>query len=342
MLISNVHSLSDGSPALKFAKPYLVIRAFSFLPGMLSMISFSAFRGVMDTITPVKVSAFSNLLNAILDPILMFTLALGVSGAAYATLAAELLSCAAFLTILRKRKLIKMRKIFKIPSWEKLKPLLTGGAALQLRNLALQVTFLMVTRVTQSVDDTGVAAAAHALAIQTFQVGGVVLLGLSTAAQTLVPNQMVEKIDPATGRTVGGKKAAKAVVSRLMNWGLVMGSILGAFQLMILPYLHMATPMLEVREAARLPSILASIYQIINGLVFIGEGVMVGTGNFLTLSLSTIVATVGCLCALNTLPSRYGLGGVWMSFGVFNILRLMGVWLHQSRTGPLAKRNIDK
>jgi Na+-driven multidrug efflux pump len=220
--------------------------------------------------------------------------------------------------------------------------LLKGGAALQLRNFALNLTFLAVTRVTQSIDETGVAAAAHALAIQTFQVGGIVLLALSTVAQTVVPNEMVERYDAKTDRTVGGLHAAKAVVNRLMSWGFVLGTALGLFQLAVLPVLHKATPMLEVRQMARLPSLLASIYQVFNGMVFIGEGVMLGCGNFMQLSISTLIATIGCLGALHTLPQRFGLAGVWLSFGVFNTLRLIGVYLHQTRLGPLASRNLYK
>ena len=33
---------------------------------------------------------------------------------------------------------------------------------------------------------------------------------------------------------------------------------------------------------------------------------------------------------------------VWMGFGVFNSMRLLGVWFHYSRNGPLATRNMMK
>merc|ERR1711862_626464 len=87
---------------------------------------------------------------------------------------------------------IRWSKIFSIPSWSKLGPLLKGGSALFLRNMALNATFLMVTRVTQSIDQTGVAAAAHAMAVQVFYVGGSVLLAMSTVAQTLIPNVLLK------------------------------------------------------------------------------------------------------------------------------------------------------
>eukprot|EP00980_Cylindrotheca_fusiformis_P006608 scaffold1390_cov138-Cylindrotheca_fusiformis.AAC.11 len=291
----------------------------------------------MDTKTPVKISSFANIFNAVLDPILIFTLAMGVPGAALATLAAEIISAAVYMTLLRKRQLIRWRKLVKPPSWKSLEPLVKGGLALQLRNLALNLTFIAVTRVTQGIDKTGVAAAAHAMAIQTFQIGGVVLLALSTVAQTIVPNAMVERYDEDTKETIGGRDYAKATVNRLMSWGFILGCFLGSAQLLLLPAIRKASPIKEVRDAAMLPAVIASVLQIINGLVFIGEGVMIGTGSFLQLSLNTVVATSGCLWALKIFPPKLGLRGVWIGFVVFNFLRLVGVWVHQTR-GPLSRR----
>lgn len=284
---------------------------------MITVIGFSAFRGTLDTATPLKITLTSNAFNGVLDPLLMFTFAMGVTGAALATLSAEVISAACFAGLMLRRKLFRWSKIFSLPSWTKLKPLLKGGAALQLRNVALNLTFLGVTRVVQSLDDTGVAAAAHALAIQTFQVGGIVLLALSVVAQTMVPNELVEKVDATTGKRCGGKEDAKAVVNRLMSWGFILGGILGALQLLLLPLLQKSSPLVEVRQAAVMPSVLASVYQLMNGLVFIGEGVMVGCGNFMQLSLTTFVASIGALISLNTLPNAFGLTGVWMSFGIW-------------------------
>lgn len=302
----------------------------------------SSRQGILETKTPVKVSFFANIFNAVLDPILIFSLAMGVPGAALATLAAEVISAAFYIYLLRKRDLIRWRRLIRPPSWKSLEPLLKGGAALQLRNLSLNLTFLAVARVTQSIDQTGVAAAAHAMAIQTFQIGGIVLLALSTVAQTVVPNAMVERYDEQTQRNIGGLEYAKSTVNRLMSWGFILGCILGSFQIALLPAIRKATPLQEVRDAAKIPAILASVLQIINGLVFIGEGVMIGTGSFMQLSLSTLAATIGCLWALRVFPPMVGLTGVWLGFGVFNFIRLVGVWIHQRRNGPLARRKMDK
>lgn len=195
--------------------------------------------------------------------------------AALATLAAEFISAGVYLYILRKRKMIRFGKIFQIPQWARLEPLLRGGAALQLRTVALNVAFLAVARVTQTIDDTGVAAAAHAMAIQVFQVGGIVLLALSTVAQIIVPNDLVERYDVKLAKRVGGWNYARASVNRLMAWGGLLGIALGSLQLLLLPLIQQSTPLKEVSDAALIPAIFASGLQLMNSLVFIGEGVMV-------------------------------------------------------------------
>ena len=72
------------------------------------------------------------------------------------------------------------------------------------------------------------------------------------------------------------------------------------------------------------------------------EGVMIGTGNFWQLSVNTFLATLGTLWALRTFPSVYGLTGIWMSFGVFNTIRLLGVIKHQLYTSPIARSQFVK
>jgi Na+-driven multidrug efflux pump len=153
---------------------------------------------------------------------------------------------------------------------------------------------------------------------------------------------MVQRYDKKLRRKIGGKLFATSTANRLMTWGLLLGIALGSLQILLLPIIQQSTPLQAVRDAAMTPSILASVYQIINGMVFIGEGVMIGSGSFLQLSLSTVIATAGCLWALKVFPPIYGLAGVWMGFGVFNVLRLGGVFLHQRVNGPFAPRNLKE
>ncbi|KAL7574565.1 hypothetical protein ACA910_015915 [Epithemia clementina (nom. ined.)] len=334
--------LKQGVPAMEYAMPYLSVRAFAFIPSLISLVGFAAFRGVQDTLTPVKISLSANVINVILDPILIFWASMGVKGAAIATLIAEVISAIIYLIVLRKREMISFSKLFRSPAWKKLGNLLKGGSALQLRNVALNVSLIAVQRVAQRIDTTGVAAAAHSMAIQVFRLGGIVLLALSTVAQTVIPNDLVQVYDQKQKRMIGGIENAKNTAHRLLSWGIILGVALGLVQLLALPLIQKSTPLQEVRDAAKIPGILASVFQSINGLVFIGEGIMVGTESFFMLSLHTIAATAGCLGALRLFADRYGVAGVWMGLGVFNIIRLIGVSLHLRVYGPLSPKKTKK
>jgi MATE family multidrug resistance protein len=331
-----------GAPALKIAKPYLRIRSLSFLPMLTSFVGFSAFRGTLDVKTSVMIAYSCNMLTVLLDPLLIHGLGFGVKGAALATFSAEIVSAITYLVLMRKRDLIRWSKILKLPSFTSLIPLLKGGMALQLRSFALNITFLMVARVIQSMDDTGVAAAANAMATQTFQLGGIVLGALSMVAQTVVPNAMVERYDDEQGKMVGGVNYARTTVNRLMIWGLCIGVGVGALQLLLLPTIMKSSPLQEVRDAARVPALIASWFQGINGLVFVGEGVMMGTGSFMQLGLNTAVGTLGYLASLKIFPQRFGLTGVWIGLVAFTLIRLIGVFIHLFVNGPLTQHNVHK
>jgi len=121
-----------------------------------------------------------------------------------------------------------------------------------------------------------------------------------------------------------------------------LGSLLGAAQMLVLPFINVFSPLKEVQEAARIPSVVASVLQIINGCVFIGEGIMQGCGDFLPLAVNNVVAAGGTLVALRVLVAKFGLNGVWYSFGVFNGIRLLGVVVHQVFFSKLSKRVLKR
>lgn len=328
--------LPAGSSAYLHAEPYIKYRAVSFIPSLLSTIAFATFRGRLDTVTPLKISLFTQMLNVILDPVLVFRAGLGVAGAAAATAVAECTSGVIYLQRLIAGGLLDLRALIKPPSFTSIKPLLVGGLAVQLRALALNAAFISVTRTTQALDTTGTLAAAHAITLQLWQLGGVFLFGLSGVASILVPSELGKT------STLESRLRARNVAKRMLSWGVIVGCLLGGLQIAALPLLKTFSPLEEVQQAARVPSIIGASLQTINGLVFVGEGIMQGTGSFLRLALSNGLATLGMLSAMSVLaqPTSFGLNGVWASFSVFNAIRLAAVLLYFFRDGPLAPRNL--
>ena len=151
--------LAKDAPAMQYAVPYLRFRALSMIPALISATGFSAYRGLLNTVTPLKVSLTTNLVNLIADPLLIS--GFGVGGAAIATAGAEGLSGLIYIRLLIRRKLAQVSRMFTPPSWSSLKPLIQGGAAMLLFQLTLNVAFLTAARRVQAMDPTGISAAAY-------------------------------------------------------------------------------------------------------------------------------------------------------------------------------------
>lgn len=71
------------------AEQFLTLRAFGAPPIVVALAAQGTFRGFKDTNTPLFAVGVGNLLNAILDPILIFLCGLGVGGAAMSTVISE-------------------------------------------------------------------------------------------------------------------------------------------------------------------------------------------------------------------------------------------------------------
>lgn len=70
---------------------------------LLMIVFQSAFRAVEDMHTPFAVVAASGLLNAVLDPLMIYTLGWGIAGAAWATSASQIFGAAAFAVLIHRK-----------------------------------------------------------------------------------------------------------------------------------------------------------------------------------------------------------------------------------------------
>jgi len=322
--------LAKDSPSMVYAVPYLRFRALSMIPALLSATGFAAYRGMLDTVTPLKVSLLTNLSNLIADPMLIFglpiTRGLGVSGAAIATAGAETLSGIVYLRLLLKNKLVRFSKLLRPPAWSRLKPLIQGGAAIFARNLTLNAAFLAAARRAQSMDSTGVMAAAYGIVMQIYSVGVVCHLGIQSTAAALV----------SATRASDGDDAARSIADRTFVWGSIVGVVLGITQVLALPVLvPLFSTIPEVQEAVKVPALISSCIHIMNGPLFAGEGVMLGLGTFKALAVSTAMGT-GIMVLSLLSPLGKQLNGILLSLATFNLFQALAMVFHYLKLGPLA------
>ncbi|KAL7475837.1 hypothetical protein ACHAW6_001737 [Cyclotella cf. meneghiniana] len=332
-------SAVGGLGVMDYAVPYLRWRALGMIPALFSATGFAAYRGLLNTVTPLKVSLVTNLMNFVLDPIFIFggmgmTVGgnvwggLGAAGAAAATSFSELTSSIIYMRLLLRRKLIQWSKLFRPPSLSSILPLIKGGAAMLLRQATLNVAFVSAARRAQVMDPTGVSAAAYGITMQIYSLGVVAHLGVQGTAAALVPSS----------RAVGGEDAAREVADRIFVWGSILGAILALVQWFALPVVTpLFSPLDEVRQAVKGPAAISSFIHLVNGLVFAGEGTMLGLGSFRDLAIITgigVAVMISCLAS----PLGNSLNGVLLSLAAFNFVQGLAVTLHHLRVSPLRRR----
>jgi MATE family multidrug resistance protein len=322
--------LKADSPTRAFALPYLTMRGITFLPALLSTIGYAVFRGSHDVITPLKISLFSNVLNVLLDPFLIFSAGMGITGAAAASCVSELLSFGYYMKELRKRRFLEFSHFFRIPSMKSLFPLLFHGVSIQMKAVAINTALLAVTRAAQRLDTTGTSAAAHTIAIQLFTLGSIPSLAMSTVASILIPHELAKARKGDTSF-----ESVRNMASRLLIWGGLIGFGLALLQLAALPLIGYFSPLPQVQSAAAIPCMIGALLQFLNCFAWTGEGIQQGTEGFFSIAVASIAGAMGMLVSLkyagDSLPK------IWMSFVILALARIVGVVNHHFFSGPLVK-----
>lgn len=318
-----------GAPAAEFADSYLRLRSISMVPALISALGFAAYRGLLDTVTPLKVSIASNLVNLVLDPILIFSCGLGVAGAAVATAFAEICSAACYVVLLARLKLLRIRRLVaNPPSLGALAAILGGGVTMLARQALLNLSFVLSTRRAQAIDPSGVSAAAYGIVMNIYSLGIVLQIAVQGTAAALVP---------AT-RAKEGDRAAARVADRIFSFGIVVSVFLAFAQTVAMPFIApIFSTVPAVRDAIAAPARIAALVQLTNGVIFAGEGAMIGLGAYKALATVTGIG-VAVMAAVLTTPVTKRLDGILLSILAFHIVQAIGVLFHHLRISPLRPR----
>jgi len=209
-----------------------------------------------------------------------------------------------------------------------------------LRQLSLNIGFLVATRRAQVLDASGVSGAAYGITMQIYSVGIIALVGMQNAAAALVPSfRNAKDVADPLERDENARNAA----DRLLGWSTLVGLGLGIGQLALLPVLvPLFSTLPEVREAVQMPSLIAALIHVVNGPVLAGEGILMGVGAYKELALITmgyIATMIGCL---SWTPLGQRLDGIMWSILLSSMVQQVGVVGHYLKFGPLALRKRRK
>lgn len=302
---------------------YLRIRSVGITFVLLGFVGHGGFRGVSDTRTPLLVVVVANLLNGALDVVLVFGLGFGLAGVAWATVAAEVTAVVAFTLLLRRIGLPLAGH--GLPDRARLRELFTVSRDLFLRTGALLLGLLAVTSAAARM--SAATAAAHQVLWQLWIVVSFFMDGFAIAGQALI----------GTALGAGDTREARATARALIAWGLGGGAVIAvalAAAEPVVPRLLTDDPaVLAVVSTAWLLSVGGHV---LNGLVFVLDGVLMGADDFAYLRRWMIVGgVVAGLGAQVAVAADAGLVGLWVAVtalmlvrGTANLVRLRGEqWL---------------
>jgi len=322
-----------GSALSGVAEEYLMARAMALPASLMNTVAIGAFRGQLDTATPLRVILGQSVADALLDGVLVFGVdalgvpAMGVYGAALATTLSIYLSCAAFCWILTRRGLVAWKAAVTWPlALGEMQSLIAGSFSQLLRTLSLQAVLVQFTRTAVGLDAGGLAAAAHQVAIRTWFFALFALDSVAVAAQGLVPTALAD----------GGRESARGVATRLLQWG-AGGGVLVGLALAVgadgIPAIF--TDAADVRDAARPLILLIAVLQPLAGLVFTWDGIFQGLEDYTYLAVAMAASAALTVAASQADALHDSLGGIWIAFSLFVLLRAVGLAWRFWGPGPL-------
>ena len=331
--VSSLNGEVDGGNMLRQAEAYLRVRALSAPAALIGTVAVGAYRGLLDTKTPLLVSGAANAVNLVMDPVLIFGFgpvpAFGVAGAAAATTTAEWIAAVVFWKMLvdegllpgmdgetRRRDQSQSQSTTEISGTSKGRTNDTGatdnligspGSSIAgwfgaLKPLAAgSASQLVRTLILQAVllrataEAAGAGAAApHQICVQVWWVTLFALDALAVAAQSLVASSL------------GANDVARARVAadRCLRWALATGTAVGVGVYAAGPALPgVFTDDAALAESTRGPLALVASLQPLNAAVFVGDGVLQGAADFDYLAMAMAASAAPALVMLGAVGS---------------------------------------
>ncbi|WOH08079.1 hypothetical protein DCAR_0727516 [Daucus carota subsp. sativus] len=318
--LMNTMGIPFDSPMRVPAEQFLTLRAFGAPPIVIALAAQGAFRGFKDTKTPLYAVGAGNLLNALLDPILIFFLSFGIGGAAISTVISEYLI--AFILLWKLNEKVSLVS----PKFEATKVFryLKSGGFLIGRTIAVLVTMTVAT--SMAARDGPVPVAGYQICLEVWLALSLLNDALAIAGQALLASCYSE----------GNYDQAREVIYRVLKIGITAGISLTVFLLLGFGAISsLFTNDSEVLEIAKSGTLFVAGSQIMNALAFVLDGLYYGVSDFEYAAYS--MALIGLISSLVMLAAApmYGLAGVWIGLYLFMTLRVVaGIWRLSSKSGP--------
>lgn len=303
-----VSLLGASDEVVVFATDYLRISAVGVPFVLIGLAAQGTQRGASDYRSPLVVLVASNVINVVVEVVLVFGFDLGVAGAAWSTVVAQVI---AGIALWRLTRPYLAEATSRRPRWREMAPLLSAGRHLLLRVGSMLAVFTGATSIAARVDDATLAA--HSITVTMFLLLALTLDALAIPAQTLVAEEL--------GR--GGSGAAE-VSERALRLSLRIGIGLAVLVAVSAPLVARAfTDENDVVDRATAGLWLLAAVLVPGSLAFATDGSLIGAGDYRFLgraALGYLVVVIPIAALVLAVPSL-GIVGIWAGLLVWMTLR---------------------
>ena len=306
--------MSDSAEVRAQTEAYLGIRLLGFPPMLVLLAGFGALRGLQAMRAPMWIAAGMSAMNIVLDAVLIFgwgpVPALGIAGAAWATVASQVAAASAALLLVRRRLGWTWRF-----DWRRARGLLRVGRDMFLRTGALLLFLLIGTRAALH---SGVeAGAAHQALRQVWMLLAFLLDAYAATAQSLI------------GYFIGaGRRDAARRVARVgVAWGVASGTAIAAGLLLARPWVEFLLVPDPAVAAFRSAWWICAVAQPLNAVSFVTDGVHWGTRDYAYLRNAMLLSSGLGIAGLLGLAPESPLYAVWLWTSAWIALRAVLGWL---------------
>ncbi|BAN02808.1 MATE family efflux transporter [Ilumatobacter coccineus] len=300
--------LGADDDVLAFATTYLRISALGVPFVVAGLAAQGTQRGASDYRTSLVVLVAANVLNAGIEVVLVFGFDLGVAGAAWSTVVAQVF---AGLALWWRTRPHTASAGTRRPLWSEMLPLLAAGRHLLLRVGAMLMVFTGATSLAARIDDATLAA--HSIAVTMFLFLALTLDALAVPAQTLVAEEL-GKGGP------GADEVSRRAVRLSVFIGIGLAIVLAA-----------ASPLVsrifsnegDVTSRATVALLFLAVMMIPGSVAFATDGSLIGAGDYEFLgraALGYLLAVIPIAAAV-VVVDGLGIAGIWLGLLVWMTLR---------------------
>jgi len=284
-----------SSPLFQPACQYLYARCWAAPAVVGIVVAEGAFRGNGDSKTPLIASSIAAFINLVLDPVLMFPLGMGITGAAAATALSQIGAAAVHGYRIRKQKLLPqpMDKV-TVNAKKIVRSILGANLSMLTKQGSMLVFYTAAAALATRMGPLHVAT--HQVALSLFWLITYCLDSGSISGQVLMSKNM------------GNAARAQSLTKHMVSYALLQGiafSILVAGIGRFVPGAFTADAAIQSLLVKCLPHL--AFQQTLVSLVLILEGLAIGGNQFRFMATGTMVATVAGVYQLALATSVVGI-----------------------------------